>query len=278
MRNLLFCLLTLAACNTGEPIQTTGNAERKADSAAVDKTKTPADLATILSKREVPVLCYHDIRNFKGGESEAMKSYNVPPAAFADQMKTLHDSGYQTILPDQLYDYLLYGGSLPPKPVMLTFDDGDVEQYSVAAPELKKYGFKAVYFIMTIAMNRPRYMSKENIRELSDSGHVIASHTWDHHMVTKYKGATWDTQLVKSKQQLETITGKPVKYFAYPFGLWNQEAIPEIKSRGYDLAFILSTKRDSTHPLYTVRRMIVPGTWSSAGMLKAMNATFNKKK
>src|SRR6187200_2473767 len=70
--------------------------------------KSMADLATILSRKEVPILCYHNIRNFKPGESDRMKSYTVTPAAFAEQMKALADSGYKTILPDQLYDYLLY--------------------------------------------------------------------------------------------------------------------------------------------------------------------------
>ncbi len=276
MRNILFCLVLLAACNTGEPVKTSGTSTTDTTNTSAVTAKVPADLATILAKREVPVLCYHHIRNFRGGESESMKSYSVTPAAFAAQMKILHDSGYQTVLPDQLYDYLLHGATLPPKPVMITFDDTDEEQYSIGAAEMNKYGFKGVYFIMTIAINRPRYMKAENIKELSDSGHAIECHTWDHHMVTKYKGETWDTQLVKTKVKLEGITGKKVKYFAYPFGLWNKEAIPEIKSRGYNLAFILSTKRDSIEPLYTVRRMIVPGTWSAPGMIKAMNTTFNK--
>lgn len=269
-------LLVLAGCSP-DPVKvtvSTSDSARQVEKAAAKTTR--ADLATILSKREVPVLCYHHIRNFSAGQSESMKSYSVTPAAFADQMKALHDSGYQTILPGQLYDYLLYDGVLPAKPVMITFDDTDEEQYSIGAREMNKYGFKGVYFIMTISINRPRYMSKEQIKNLSDSGHVIAGHTWDHHMVTKYVGADWDTQLVKPQRQLEAITGKKVKYFAYPFGLWNQAAIPEIESRGYDLAFILSSKRDSMQPLYTVRRMIVPGTWSTPGMLKAMRTTFNK--
>ncbi len=96
-------------------------------------------------------------------------------------------------------------------------------------------------------------------------------------MVTKYTAADWDVQFVKPQQQLEAITGKPIKYFAYPFGLWNEAAIPELKSRGYKLAFILSTKRDLNEPLYTIRRMIVPGQWSPPGMLKAMKSTFHLK-
>lgn len=280
MNNILFpilaSILILSACNsepgkmnpeTADSIKTTQN---------IASPKPASDAATILAKKEVPVLCYHHIRNFSASQSESMKSYSVTPAAFAAQMKILHDSGYQTILPSQLNDYLLYDAELPAKPVMITFDDTQESQYIYGAAEMNKYGFKGVYFIMTISINRPRYMSKEQIKDLSDSGHVIAAHTWDHHMVTKYEGADWDTQLVKPQQQLEAITGKKPTYFAYPFGLWNEAAIPEIKSRGYELAFTLSGKRDSTQPLYTIRRMIVPGTWSTNGMLKAMNSTFNK--
>ena len=275
----LILLFFLASCSTpSEKATKESSAVVTPEVKNIDPKKTAiADLATILSKKEVPVLCYHHIRNFKAGESENMKSYSVTPAAFAAQMKALSDSGYSTILPDQLYEYLVHDGVLPAKPVMLTFDDTDEEQYSIGKTEMNKYGFKGVYFIMTIAINRPRYMSKEQIKNLSDSGHVIAGHTWDHHMVTKYQGEDWDIQLVKPRKQLEAITGKSITYFAYPFGLWNQAAIPEIKNRDYKLAFILSTKRDSTEPLYTVRRMIVPGQWSTNGMLKAMRSTFNKK-
>lgn len=234
------------------------------------------NIETILSKKEVPVLCYHHIRNLRPAESETMKNYSVPPAAFAEQMKALSDSGFQTILPGELYEYLVHDEKLPPKPIMLTFDDTDEEQYSIGANEMNKYNFKGVYFIMTISMNRPRYMSIDQLKHLSDSGHVIAAHTWDHHMVTKYVGADFDTQLAKPKQKLEGIVNKPVEYFAYPFGLWNPPAIAEVKNRGYKLAFILSSKRDSLEPLYTVRRMLVPGTWSTPGLMKAIKTTFNK--
>ena len=269
-------VIVLAACNY-KPVDVK-TAMPGIKQAAENKVpeKSMASVAAILAKKEVPVLCYHHIRNVRAGESESMKSYSVSPEAFAAQMKALHDSGYQSILPDQLYNYLLYDGALPAKPVMISFDDTDEEQYRIGAAIMNQYDFKGVYFIMTISMNRPRYMSKTEIKNLSDSGHVIAGHTWDHHMVTKYTGADWDSQLVKPQVQLKAITVKQVEYFAYPFGLWNAAAIPELKSRGYKLAFILSTKRDDTEPLYTIRRMIVPGTWSTAGMMKAMKTTFNK--
>jgi peptidoglycan/xylan/chitin deacetylase (PgdA/CDA1 family) len=203
-----------------------------------------------------------------------MKSYSVSPVQFAQQMKALKDSGYETILPNQLYNYLAHGGKLPAKPVMLTFDDTDEEQFSIGYQEMKKYGFKGVFFIMTISINRTRYMTKEQLKQLADDGNAVESHTWDHHMVTKYQGEDWEKQFVKPRKTIEDITGKPATYFAYPYGLWNAAAIPELKKAGFKMAFILSTKRDSTEPLYTVRRMIVPGQWSAAGVIKSMKQTF----
>lgn len=268
-------MLFIAGCSLKSESATTSttNPVDKRDSVEVMKV---SDAATILSRKEVPVLCYHNIRNFRPGEGERMKSYTVTPTAFAEQMKALADSGFQTINPDELADYLAYGKQIPAKPIIISFDDTDLEHYTIASKEMSKYGFKGLYFIMTISINRPKYMSSAQLKELSDSGHTIACHTWDHHMVTKYvEPATWDSQLVMAKKKLEGITGKQVKYFAYPFGLWKKESIPEIQNREYKMAFILSGKRDSLNPLYTVRRMIVPGTWSTPGMMKAIKQTFH---
>lgn len=285
MKNSILFFLPVIILTTSCTSGTTGtknlkdtiiSVETKVDSSVSVTAKTPADAAAILSKKEVPILCYHHIRESRPGQSETIKNYSVSPSQFAEQMKALKDSGYQTILPEQLYNYLVYNETLPAKPVMLTFDDTDEEQFSIGKNEMDKYGFKAVYFIMTVSINRPRYMSKEQLKQLADEGNNIESHTWNHQMVTKYKDTLdWETQLVKPTRQLETITGKQVKYFAYPFGLWNQSAIPELKNRGYKMAFQLSAKRDSTEPLYTVRRMLVPGQWTTAGMFKAMNRTFH---
>ena len=242
----------------------------------VAQKKVAADAASILSKKEVPILCYHNIKELKAGDGEMTKTYTVSPANFAQQMKALSDAGYHSILPNQLNDYLVYDVPLPSNPIMITFDDTREEQFSIGAAEMKKYGFKGVFFIMTVSINRPGYMSKEQIKSLSDDGHVVGAHTWDHHMVTKYAGDDWNTQLVKPKAKLEEIIGKPVTDFAYPFGLWNTAAIPEIKKSGYEMAYILATKRDPVDPLYAIRRIIVSGTWSTEGMMKSINSSFTK--
>jgi peptidoglycan/xylan/chitin deacetylase (PgdA/CDA1 family) len=128
---------------------------------------------------------------------------------------------------------------------------------------------------MDISIGRKRYMNRDQLKQLVNDGNYVEAHTWDHNMVTKYTDADWDKQLNEAKQKLETITGKPVEYFAYPFGLWNKAAIQELQHRGIKMAFQLSTKRDSTQPLYTIRRTLVPGTWTTNDLFKAMKRTFH---
>lgn len=281
----------IASCTSKPIVKDKAPAEIiKTTSALNDSPSTPktmADAATIMGRKQVPVLCYHHIRDVQEVSKSSM-GYDVTLHQFRDQMKALADSGYKTILPDELYNYLAYGTGLPAKPVMITYDDTDEEQFSLAKPEMDKYGFKGVYFIMTISIGRPRYMSREQIKQLSDEGHVIACHTWDHNRVDKYivgdrfitvnnkpkKVNDWNDQLTNTKKKLEEITGKQIHYFAYPFGVWSKEGIPEIEKRGYKMAFQLATKRDSTQPLYTVRRIIVAPSWNGNGLIRAMNNSF----
>lgn len=254
------------------------NEENKSDEPEKAETKQTggkkASAAEILARPQVPILCYHQIRNWVATDGKMGKDYIVPIAEFKSQMKMLADSGYQTILPDQLYDYLVYGAKLPEKPIMLTFDDTKLDQYTNALPELKKYGFKGVFFIMTVSLGKPNYMSKAQVKELSDAGHVIGSHTYDHQNVKKYQGDDWVTQIEKPTKTLKEITGKDVKYFAYPFGLWNKEAIPELKKRGFTSAFILAEKRDENDPLFTIRRIIASGYWNTRTLHNSIVKSF----
>jgi peptidoglycan/xylan/chitin deacetylase (PgdA/CDA1 family) len=296
--------LAVSSCNTekasASESETPTNATAEAMSgaaatAAEEKAATPADVTTtapdpstipasaagnaaaILARPQVPILCYHQIRDWRAKDSKGAKDYIVPVEQFKAQIKMLADSGYHTILPDQLYAYLTTGAKLPSKPVMLTFDDTDLDQFTVAKPTLDKYGYKAVYFIMTVSLGRPNYMSKAQVKQLADEGNVIGSHTWDHHNVKKYQGKDWETQIEKPTKTLEEITGKDIKYFAYPFGLWNPEAIPELKKRGMVAAFVLAEKRDQQDPLFTIRRIIASGYWSPKTLHNSIVNSFDGK-
>jgi peptidoglycan/xylan/chitin deacetylase (PgdA/CDA1 family) len=252
----------------------------------------PIDKAAVLARKQVPVICYHQIRDWKPTDSKNAKDYIVQVAAFKEHIKMLADSGYHTILPDQLYNYLVTGAPLPKKPVMLTFDDTDLDQYTIAAPEMKKYGFKGVFFVMTVSLGRPHYMTAEMVKKLSDDGHVIASHTWDHHRVDKYshnsnlviKGLNgkitnrpvddWVTQIDKPTKKLEEITGKKIQYFAYPFGIWKKPVLPELDKKGFKIAFQLADKRDPDYPLLTVRRILDSGYWSTKTLSNSIRNSF----
>jgi peptidoglycan/xylan/chitin deacetylase (PgdA/CDA1 family) len=247
--------------------------------APVDVSKVKvADAKTILARPQVPILCYHQVRNWKATDGKVGKDYIVEIQNFKNQMKMLSDSGYHTILPDQLYAYLNTGAKLPSKPIMLTFDDTDLDQFTIVNPTLKKLGYKAVYFIMTVSIGKKGkfvdYMSSDQIKKLSDEGNIIGSHTYDHKNFKKYAGKDWEEQLDKPTKRLEEITGKKITDFAYPFGLWNAEGIPELKKRGFKMAFQLSTKRDEKDPLFTIRRIIASGYWSPKTLSNSIKNSF----
>ncbi|RYZ95290.1 MAG: polysaccharide deacetylase family protein [Sphingobacteriaceae bacterium] len=276
--------VSLISCQSMSGNNTVADTSAVKDSAATEATTAipadakPADAAAILARPQVPVICYHQIRDWRAKDSKAAKDYIVEVSNFKAHIKMLADSGYHTILPNQLYDYLVYGKSLPSKPIMLTFDDTDLDQFTIAAPELKKYGYKAVYFIMTVSIGRKGkfadYMSKEQIKQLSDAGNVIGSHTYDHHNFKKFQGEDWVTQIDKPTKKLEDITGKNIEYFAYPFGLWNAEGIPELKKRGFKMAFSLADKRDQKDPLFTIRRILGSGYWSPITLSNSIRNSF----
>ncbi len=251
--------------------------EITATSINTDKIKI-ADAKTILARKQVPILCYHQVRNWKERDGKVGKDYIVEVQNFKDQIKMLVDSGYHTILPDQLYAYLNTGAALPSKPIMLTFDDTDLDQFTTVNPILKKHGYKAVYFIMTVSIGKKGkfvdYMSSAQIKQLSEEGNVIGSHTYDHKNFKKYAGKDWEEQLDKPTKKLEEITGKKITEFAYPFGLWNAEGIPELKKRGFKMAYQLSIKRDEKDPLFTIRRIIASGYWSPKTLSNSIKNSF----
>jgi peptidoglycan/xylan/chitin deacetylase (PgdA/CDA1 family) len=271
----IFWGLVVISCNHTNQGQRTGNSGLTTNKAGVKGSaagdKTVNSLARIYAKPEVPVLCYHHISDGRKND------YTVSPATFTAHMKILADSGFHSILPAQLYDYLVYNKALPEKPVMITFDDSRAEHSVIAAPVLTKYGFRGVFFIMTITYNKKNYMTGEQIAQLAKAGHTIGLHSWDHTMVSKYKEtADWQKQVVDPKAKLEKIMGRAVEYWAYPNGVYDHKAAEEL-SKYFKLSFSLTSKRDSLQPLQTVRRMIVPEC-TPQGLLKSMHRTFGYQK
>ena len=270
--SLLSVLITFFACT--KKSQASKNENDSIEFSQTTGTEIPDEnrqnsAAEIYEKKQVPVLCYHRIENGRNDD------YTVTPATFDAHMKVLADSGYHSVSPEQYYDYLVYNKELPTKPVIITFDDARVEHATIAAPVMEKYGFRGVFFIMTITYNKKNYMTTDQISGLAKAGHTVGLHSWDHTKATKYDNdSILQENIIDPRKKLEEIIVQPVDYFAYPYGLTNDMATKKMNDF-FKISFILSTKQDSIYPLQTVRRMIAP-EWKPQSLLRAMNKTFSR--
>ncbi len=273
---IVLSLLLFVSCS-----QSQGDKQQKEDSQVIRTDKNISiglesiieepienSVAEIMHKKEIPVLCYHRI---EAGRNDV---YSVSPEVFASHLKVLSDSGYNSILPGELYDYLKYNTALPDNPFMITFDDSRAEHITIAAPELAKHKFNGAFFIMTVTNNKKNYLTRDEIAQLANEGNTVGLHSWDHVMVTKYTDSTfWKQQVLDPQKKLADMIGKPVEYWAYPNGVYDHEAAREL-DKHFKLSFILMSKRDSLYPLQTIRRMIAPPV-SPGKLIKSMRSNFN---
>jgi peptidoglycan/xylan/chitin deacetylase (PgdA/CDA1 family) len=228
----------------------------------------------VLARSHVPVLCFHQVRDWAAGDSASARVIITPPRQLAGQLAAVASAGYTTVTPDQLVDHLQFGTRLPARPVMLSFDDASAGQYTHALPLLQKHRFTATFFVMTVVLDKPRWLSRDQVRDLHRRGMTIASHTWDHHPVTGYTGPDWRRQLVDPARELSRLVGAPVPMFAYPYGQWNAGALPHVAAAGYRAAFQLGDRQDPRRPLLTIRRMIAASDWDGSMLVRRMRTRF----
>ncbi len=233
---------------------------------AMLQTQPPA------GRQPVPVLCYH---NITAAGAPASSALYISGSELRRQMKALADSGYTSIRPGDLYNYLVAGSPLPNKPVLITFDDSHLEHFSIAAPVLEETGFRGTFFVMTVTIGKKGYLSAGQIADLHKRGHAIGCHTWDHpHISGEQEMPDAAKQLRSAKSTLEKITGAPVRSFAYPFGAWNEAVVAQLQENGFQIAFQLSAKKMGRLPWFTVRRILVDGKWDGARLQGKMREAF----
>lgn len=205
-----------------------------------------APLAEADYTASVPVLCYHALTEDPAQAGE----YTITAGAFDAQMAALKEAGYTAVTPEELIAYVWEGGGLPDKPVMITFDDGYRNNYTLAYPILQKYGMKATIFAVGATFGSDHYKDTDHpisphfgageAREMAQSGLIsIQSHTYAFHDWAPYEpeGAVvrsnllplegedeWDyaallaADFARSREQLEGATGRSVEALAYPGG------------------------------------------------------------
>jgi len=228
-----------------------------------------ASPSMIIKRATVPVLCYHQLRDWRSSDSAYNRATLIcPPRYFRAHLDALDEGGWATISPDRYLAHLTTGAALPRKPVILSFDDASAGHAKEALPQLAKRGMTGVFFVMTVVLGKPGWMSTRDIKRLADAGMTIGSHTWDHHAVNDLSGRDWKIQLDQSRATLRRASGQPVEHFAYPYGTVSAKAYPHLRHAGYKTAFQLEGhKLDHQAPLYTLRRSIVVSTWSGASLL-----------
>ena len=186
----------------------------------------------------VPVLNYHQVND------KFITPLTMTTADFESQMKYLKDEGYHSISQEQFSAYMNGTGKLPEKPVLITFDDGYIDNYECAYPIMKKYDMRGTIFLICNFLDQPRYLTTAQVTEMAKDGMEFGSHTVSHRALTTLDESTVHMELTQSKKILEQKLGKPVPYLAYPEGKFNDMVKKETKACGYTEAFTVETGRD----------------------------------
>lgn len=232
-KTLLLVALVLITAWSVNPVKTTISENHQKTSSAgpnltVEKTKFT------LPKSGVPVLMYHSIANDKGNDAV------ISPAQFTSEMNLLKANNFHTITLDQLYNYLTARKPLPENPVMLTFDDGYADNYTNVLPIVRRLKLHAVLFMITgKADTGGYYLNWQQLREMSEAGFEINSHTVTHPRLPNLTMDKQKQELVASRAAIKNKLNLTANYFCYPYGRYNAQTIKLLQATGYRLAFIM---------------------------------------
>jgi len=230
----------------------------------------------------IKVLMYHRItyNTMSGPGAEIC----IPVDLFRKQLELLKRLGFNTItLEDyrQFYRGLL---PLPPKPIIITFDDGYLDTYDIAYPLLDNYGMCAVVFVVgdrTITSNvwdqgvfpHAPLLNDNHLRELYDAGFEIGSHSFSHPDLSRLKKNDLFGEIMGSRESLEDVVGAPVLSFAYPYAKLNKKVKQFVSEAGYkqSCAGYTGPQRFGKDP-FEIRRIEVRQSHGVAGLVTAISA------
>ena len=191
-------------------------------------TLTPTWIYNEPGQVVVPILLYHHVEG-----DLSYSRYYVSEPSFRAQMQALYDWGYTAIPISLLLDALIDGAELPPKPVVITFDDGNRNIYENAFPIMKELGFPGVFYIVGNRLNSGTNIAHApELKEMIDAGWEIGSHSYTHsdltlnHSIARY-------EILQSKIDIEETLGVEVQTFAYPFGTVDPYLAQKAQDYGY---------------------------------------------
>ncbi|HSR93442.1 MAG TPA: polysaccharide deacetylase family protein [Solirubrobacterales bacterium] len=209
----------------------------------------------------VPILEYHVLGAPPPG-APYPDLYTSRPD-FHREMDWLEEHGYQAVTLAQVETAWYYSGTLPPKPVVLSFDDGYRPQFTYALPELRKHGWAGVLNLK--AEGSDLYPS--NVEAMLDAGWELAAHTIHHLDLTELDAAQLTEEVAGSRAILRREYGVAVDNFCYPAGRFDATVVAAVKAAGYIGATTeIPGYADRAHP-YELDRFEILGSAGVAGMV-----------
>ena len=190
---------------------------------------------------KVPVLMYHRIET----NANASDTWQISLNEFKQEMKYLKDNGYTTLTNDQFYNIITKKASMPAKPVLLTFDGATIDFYNNAYPLLKQYGFNATEYVVTDQIGTSwgspsdiiRIMNENQLKTVGNNKIELENHSTTHGHIANLSTEELTKRVSGATTKLESLTNKPVKYFAYPFGESSNNFVNVLKSLNVKMAF-----------------------------------------
>lgn len=197
---------------------------------------------------EVPILYYHRVAPEPPGWASmsldarrAFLSYDVLPIAFNAQLDWLAANGYHTILPRDLAAHWDKGRPLPPRPIILTFDDGTHDWVTDVLPALQRHHMVAEFYV--VIENVGNALSWADVRQLAHAGMGIGAHDVHHVQLAGFGGnglpaspATMRAEVEGARQAIEQNAGVVPDSMAYVGGGFDATLEQIVQQAGYTTA------------------------------------------
>jgi peptidoglycan/xylan/chitin deacetylase (PgdA/CDA1 family) len=180
----------------------------------------------------VPILVYHVIA--PPFANSPYPGLYVPPAEFNAQMTALHRAGYHAVTLDQVLRSWRTRTALPPRPVVISFDNGYRTQYTVALPVLRRFGWVGVENIQLSGLPPSQGgLSPKQVRGLVAAGWELDTQGWSHADLPALDPAELRFQVAVARARLRRAYGTPVNWFCYPSGHYDDAVVAAVRRAGF---------------------------------------------
>jgi len=235
-----------------------------------------ARLQTARNWRGIRFLCYHSVVNDKRELNPVLEKFSVTTEEFRSHIKYFVEAGISIISINSATALLERGVARKGRYACFTFDDGDMNQYTIAWPILKEFGVPAHFFLVSTRIGKSftsisggrkwtrTFMGKEELSALVREGGTLGSHGRTHSALTRLEPDMLFSEIKRSKDEMEDMLGEDICTFAYPSALYNDVAIHAIQQAGYQFAFNISygsVGRINAITRYAISRNLIHGNY-----------------